>query len=105
MHSAGPRQLQVSALSFASFPRVDPAQPGVRPLPARTNAATTSSGNQPKEETCEGAREAGRLFREYLQLHSRSTGTNDWPTANVKSYLGFALTIAATDATLLPAGT
>jgi tetratricopeptide (TPR) repeat protein len=69
-------------------------------LPAATNTATTPSGNQLKEETREAAREAARLFREYLELHSRSTGTNDWPTANVKSHLGFALTIAANDATL-----
>jgi tetratricopeptide (TPR) repeat protein len=48
------------------------------------------------------ASEAAQLFREYLQLHARSTGTNDWPTANVKCHLGFALTLLACNAGLNP---
>ena len=69
-------------------------------VPPGTAAGSDPSAKRLDEETGHAAREAAQLFREYLELHARSTGTNDWPTANVKSHLGFALTIAAREATL-----
>jgi tetratricopeptide (TPR) repeat protein len=73
---------------------------------AQSNRSTNPPPSVPKEPAANpdatAAREAAQFFRDYLALHARSTGTNDWPTANVKSHLGFALTLMACDDALTP---